>query len=198
MYRLGLLLALGACVAGCNDTVGAVLADVQWTLTCDPGPGETCQGLSDTPTCLGTGSRRVNQFDSATVCDGDLVRTTCRGVRSESSINLDLGVTVADNNYRFEVDRLNVDDSGAILPSPTCQIQIAEDELDYAGACGAAAPSAPQPCQVSNAVIAGSTVDVEVFCDRLPSVIGADDVANVRGPGADGGATLHFENCEGL
>jgi hypothetical protein len=63
----------------------------------------------------------------------------------------------------------------------SCMFEAIEGN-EYEGACGIGAPSASQPCQVSDFTLDGGSLSMKVLCQLLPLTVYPEQTASVTAP----------------
>jgi hypothetical protein len=191
--KLSLLgLPVLALLSSCGVEANAVYADVRWWATCP---------TVNPWACPATKKHDFQQFDGDIV-EGTLYRASCTAV--ESNNQLSVSFTVQDGEDALDVRGIVTGVNGGSVLSGGCSVQMTESGNSFEGDCGAATPSAAQPCQIQNVAVDrndpdGKSVTVRMSCDRLPwdaqPTLGFNvrDAANTVSP-----AELRLANCIGL
>jgi hypothetical protein len=180
----------------CADSGGPVLVDAQWNLTCPADTGVDCGALAP-QTCLGTvGQRAIVGEHRQPACTGDPIVAICEAVqRADGTRIVTLEANIA-NTFAFELRGATIDAEG-VVEQTACNVTIIEDQVSYdIGACGPAAPSMEQPCELSDVSVEGNEVSFGLECRSLISSTTAAgfDVGAVGG----GPTTIRFANCVGF
>ncbi len=126
---LGAMLMLGT---GCSNAPPGTYIEADWTIRCEGMRG-----------CLSYPSRSVTGFDGE-----NQTRVTCNVIETASTRTLGFSINAAA--FGIGLQRASFPLAGG-SPSAggSCLVTVMEDNT-YTGACGGAAPSPTQPCQVSN------------------------------------------------
>lgn len=186
-------LPLFAFLSSCTVDDKALYADARWRARCpvvDPFQG--CNALP---------AHDFQQFDGDIV-DGDLYRVSCLAIEDDGQLSISF--RAQEGNSSIEVRGLVTGRDGGSAAAAGCDVLLDESENVYSGACGPAAPSEEQPCQIVNVAVDrndsdGPSITVRMLCSKLP--LGANptqaydvtDTANILSP-----AELRIANCQGL
>ena len=110
----------------------------------------------------------------------------------------------ADERYGIEVSGARLPRGGGFATGATCRVVVTEGANRFVGACGAAEPSAEQPCQVQvdfdyDDVVMTPTASVRVRCDHLPNEASSEVLRSLTAPTSSPvPAELVFYFCAGL
>jgi hypothetical protein len=189
LASLATLLLAGLLGAGCMQDRPPVFADAQWQLGCDSMMGMCTPSLPRS--VLGE-----NGVDGSVQCN--VVETA-----SDRSLSFYVRGTRDGTPFDARLSNARVPRAGG-SPGAGCTFTVGEGANRFAGGCGASAPSADQPCQVSiefglDPMLNSPTVDVDVLCDRLPNSATTEVLRSVYFPATPAmPAAFRFYDCIGL
>lgn len=141
----------------------ALFADIQYATRCESTLG-----------CAGAMDRDICGFDDGDPCEGFVssAMVECSVVETASTRTISFEASQG-GGFSLRVASLEVPLAGGSATGGTCQVTVVEGPNIYAGACGASAPSAAQPCQITNVTfeddLGNPTFEGDLFCQFLPN-----------------------------
>ncbi len=190
--------------ASCSDAPGQVVTLAEWRVDC-PGDGFNC-----TPEL--PADKTIFQFNGQPGVSGETVRARCEATEDASGDFLEVVLEASEgDNTGFLIRNLRLGtQGGGFVASPGCEVTVTQEGFEYIGDCGGDAPSAEQPCELSDIDVSeevdddfgknvgGPQVSVSVRCTELPSRQNAQVRRDVLGKGATPKALLRFAQCDGF
>lgn len=194
MNRLVLCISLLATVlaAGCGNDARPTYVVADWALRCD----------SDMGMCSPPPARSFTGENGA----GNGNTVSCSVIESADArtVTVTVGGLVGSERYQVEVTAARVPRMGGFAAGGACHVVVTEGGNRFVGACGSAAPSMEQPCQVEvvfdyDDMVMTPTANVRLLCDHLPNESNALILRGLGAPIASPTpAELLFYHCTGL
>lgn len=187
-----IVLSLAALASSCTVNTKEVYADVRWWTVCPTPQWGGCNAFD---------KHDFQQFDGDVVGE-DSYGASCSARLSDGRLSISFNVRDGDDSLDVR-GIITQRDGGPVLPG-ACSVAVTEEENAHVGACGSAAPSAEQPCQIQEIVVDrgdtdGKSVTVRMRCVNLPSDTNPSRTYNVTDTaGVSSPAEIRLANCRGL
>ena len=178
-------------VVGCGDDPLQPFADIRWKLRCQVMGG-----------CTGYMNRDMNNYNGE---EGRKI--SCQIQSRGGGTNEFFFKAYQGTDYGIEMSNVSYSGTGGPVGG-TCQVRVLEDGSNWTAACGAGAPSAAQPCQITNFRIDPMLGVVgKVWCEGLPLYGSPETLRELTSPDEPlptdhtaerRGADFNLQNCAGL
>ena len=197
---LALLISISVPTLGlvaCDDPNGALFADIQYGTDCVVTRG-----------CMSQPNRDICGISGGEPCGGVEGTATLSCAVSEDGASRRLTFSATQNSgFGISVRQAIVPTGGGGAGGGGCTVTITEGVNRYVGRCGSAAPTATQPCQITDVRfyddMGNATLEGSIRCEGLENQANPAQAIEVHAKGSSAMAvsspgSFRIANCSGL